>query len=198
MADVKAQGPPPATDSGRGAVTDQPSSRVPAETLERPELRGAHELETPNFGPREAMPKPRPATYGSISEPRVPDPRRYVQSSPGVPPPPPPPPPARPSSRPRKTHQSATARSRARKRWTRGAGQPPAALAPDTCHVGRITQDNPDAMPRTAEGHGPQKPWVQVPRHSSWLLPLFFLSEGERSMQGAISVSRKFTTVLRR
>lgn len=130
LADAKAQGPPPSTDSGRGVVTDQPPPRVPAETLARPELRGAHEPGTPNFGPRETMPKPRPATYGSISEPRVPNPR---QSSPGVPPQPP----ARPSSRPRKTHQSATARSRARKRRTRGAGQPPAALALDTCHVGR-------------------------------------------------------------
>lgn len=124
------------TDSGREAVSDQPSPQVPAESLARPELRGAHEPGTPNFGPRDAMPKLRPATYGSISEPRVPGPRRCVPSSPGVPQPPPEPP-VRPSSRPRKTHQSATARSRARKPRTSGAGQPPAALAPDTCHVGR-------------------------------------------------------------
>lgn len=40
------------TDSGRGASADQPSPRVPTETLAR-----AREPGTPNFGPRDAPPR---------------------------------------------------------------------------------------------------------------------------------------------
>lgn len=111
------------TDSGRGASANQPSPRVPTETLAR-----AREPGTPNFAPRDAPPR---HLRFHLRAPG-PGPRRYVPSSPG-----PPEPPARPSSRPRKTHPSATARSRARKPRTHGAGQPPPALALDTCHVGK-------------------------------------------------------------
>lgn len=37
---------------------------------------------------------------------------------------------------------------------------------------GQASGGNPHARPRITEGHGPQRPCVQVPRHSSWLLPI--------------------------
>lgn len=141
----------------------------------RPEPRGAHEPGTPNLRPRDPTPKPRPATYGSISEPRALGRRRRVPSPPGVPQPPQQEPPARPSSRPRKTHQSAT------RGHVRGSGGPAgrsglqqhSRWTPVTWAIG---VDSRGSGLKITEEYDPRDP-VQVPRHSSWLLPLSFISE---------------------
>lgn len=133
----------------------------------------------PNSRPRDPMPKPRPATHGSISEPRGP-------RSPPARPEPARRPAAAAAGATREAEQPAAenaserdAQSRARKRRPGRAERPPAALPPDTCHVG-----DRHGYPRSEGKHhrrarSPEASSKSPNAHRGCFL-FFCISEGER------------------
>lgn len=117
----------------------------------------AHEPGTPTPGPGTPCPSHGPPLTVPSRSPGALGPRRRVPSPPGVPRQPQPEPPARPSSRPRKTHQSAT-RSHVRGSGGRAGRSGLQQHSRRTPVTWVIVTDIPGPRPKSTEEHGARRP----------------------------------------